>query len=72
MTNNGAHTAIHGNQIPPQKTKPWPDSSTKQTTPRSISTAATSDGSNKSYDPYLSTHVFRKVSIDAPTPIDNI
>jgi hypothetical protein len=54
------------------ETKPWPDSSTKQTTPRSISTAATADRSKISYDPYLSTHVFTKVNIDAPKPIDNI
>jgi hypothetical protein len=54
------------------KTKPFPDSATKQTIPRSISTAATADRSNISYDPYLSTHVFTKVNIDAPKPIDNI
>jgi hypothetical protein len=44
----------------------------KQTTPRSISTAATADRSNTSYDPYLSTRVFTKVNIDAPNPTDNI
>jgi hypothetical protein len=54
------------------KTKTWPDSSTKQTTPRSISTAATADRSNISYNPYLSTHVFTKVNLDAPKPTDNI
>jgi hypothetical protein len=54
------------------KTKPWPDSSTKQTTPRSISTAATADRSNISYDTYLYTHVFTKVNIDTPKPTDNI
>jgi hypothetical protein len=32
--------------------KTWQDSSTKQTTPRSISTATTADQSNISYDPY--------------------
>jgi hypothetical protein len=44
----------------------------KLTTPRSISTAATADQSNISYDPYLSTHIFTKVNIDAPKPTDNI
>jgi hypothetical protein len=56
------------------KMNPWPDSSTKQTTPRSISisTVATADRSNISYDPYLSTRVFTKGNIDAPKPTDNI
>jgi hypothetical protein len=54
------------------KTKPWPDSSTKQTTPRSISTTTAADRSNVSYDPYLSTHVFTKVNIDAPKPTESI
>jgi hypothetical protein len=54
------------------KMKPWPDSSTKQTTPRSISTTATADRSNISYDPYLSTHIFTKVNLDAPKPTENI
>jgi hypothetical protein len=54
------------------KVKPWPDSSTKQTTPRSISTAAIADPSNVSYDQYLSTHVFTKVNIDALKPTYNI
>jgi hypothetical protein len=53
------------------KAKPWPDSSTKQTTPRSISTATTADRSNISYDPYRSTHVFTKVNLDAPKPTEN-
>jgi hypothetical protein len=44
----------------------------KLTTPRSISTAATIDRSTISYDPYLSTHVFTKVNIDAPKPTYNI
>jgi hypothetical protein len=44
----------------------------KLTTPRSISTAATTYRPTISYDPYLSTHVFTKVNIDAPTPTDNI
>jgi hypothetical protein len=57
---------------PTAKTKPWPDSSTKQTTPRSISTAATAYRSNISYHPYLSTHVFTKLNIDAPKPTYNI
>jgi hypothetical protein len=30
------------------------------------------DRSALSYDPYLSTHVFTKVNIDAPKPKDNI
>jgi hypothetical protein len=34
------------------KAKTWQDSSTKQTTPRSISTATTADRSNISYNPY--------------------
>jgi hypothetical protein len=55
-----------------KKSKTWVDSSTKLTMPRSISTAATADRSNISYDPYLSAHVFIKVSIDAPEPTDNI
>jgi hypothetical protein len=54
------------------KSKTWADSSTKLTTLRSISTAATAYRSNISYDPYLSTHVFTKVNIDAPKPTDNI
>jgi hypothetical protein len=54
------------------KSKTWADSSTKLTTPRSISPAATAYRSNIGYDPYLSTHVFTKVNIDAPKPRDNI
>jgi hypothetical protein len=54
------------------KVKPWPYSSTKQTTPRSISTAVTADRSNISYDSYLSTHVFTEVNIDEPKPTYNI
>jgi hypothetical protein len=54
------------------KSKTWADSSTKGTTPRSISTTATTDRSTISYDPYLSTHVFTKVNIDAPKLTDNI
>jgi hypothetical protein len=54
------------------KSKTWADSSTKLTTPRSISTAAKTDRPTISYDPYLSTHVFTKVNIDAPQPTYNI
>jgi hypothetical protein len=54
------------------KSKTWAESSTKLKTPRSISTAATMDRSTTSYDPYLSTHVFTKVNIDAPKLTDNI
>jgi hypothetical protein len=54
------------------KSKTWAESSAKLTTPRSISTAATIDRSAISYNPYLSTHVFTKVNIDAPKPTDNI
>jgi hypothetical protein len=54
------------------KSKTWAESSTRLTTPRTISTTATMDGSTISYDPYLSTHVFTKVNIDAPKPTDNI
>jgi hypothetical protein len=54
------------------KSKTWADSSTKLTTPISISTAATTDRSNISCDPYLSTPVFTKVNIDAPKPTDSI
>jgi hypothetical protein len=54
------------------KSKTWAESSTKLTTPRSISTAATLDRSTTSYDPYLSTHVFTKVNIDAPKTTDSI
>jgi hypothetical protein len=54
------------------KSKTWAESSTKLTTPRTISTAATMDLSTISYDPYLSTHVFTKVNIDAPKTTENI
>jgi hypothetical protein len=54
------------------KLKIWADSSTKLTTPRSISISATADRFNISDGPYLSTHVFTKVNIDAPNPTDNI
>jgi hypothetical protein len=54
------------------KSKTWAESSTKLTTPRPISTAETMDQSTISYDPYLSTHVFTKVNIDAPKPTDKI
>jgi hypothetical protein len=54
------------------KAKNWQDSSTKQTTPRSIYNATTADRSNISYDPYRSTHVFMKVNLDAPKPTDNV
>jgi hypothetical protein len=55
-----------------KKSRAWGESSTKLTTPRSISTAATMDRSAVSYDPYLSTHVVTKVNIGAPKPTDNI
>jgi hypothetical protein len=68
--------SIDGNSCKSQattaKSKTWADSSTKITTPRSISTAATADRSNISYDPCLSTHVFTKVNIDTPKPTENI
>jgi hypothetical protein len=54
------------------KSKTWKYSSTKLTTPRSISTTATTYRLTISYDTYLSTHVFTKVNIDAPNPTDNI
>jgi hypothetical protein len=54
------------------KSKTLAESSAKLTTPRSISTAATVDRSTISYDPYLSTHVFKKRNIDALKPTDNI
>jgi hypothetical protein len=54
------------------KSKTLADSSTKLTTPRSISTTATMDLSTISYDTYLSPHIFTKVNIDAPKPTDNI
>jgi hypothetical protein len=54
------------------KSKSWAEASAKLTTPRSISTATTIDRSTISYDPYLSTHIFTKVNIDAPKPTDNI
>jgi hypothetical protein len=50
----------------------WPESSTKQTTPISISTATAADRSNISYNPYRSTHVFTKVNNEAPAPTDNV
>jgi hypothetical protein len=55
-----------------EKSKTWAESSTKLTTPRSIYTAATMDRSIISYDPYLYTHVFTKININAPKPTDNI
>jgi hypothetical protein len=54
------------------KIETWAEFSAKITNPRSISTAATMDQSTISYDPYLSTHVFTKVNIDAPKPTDKI
>jgi hypothetical protein len=48
--------------------KSWTEASAKLTTPRSISTATTIDRSTISHDPYLSTHAFTKVNIDAPRP----
>jgi hypothetical protein len=54
------------------KSRALGESSTKLTTPRSISTAATMDRSAVSNDPYLSTHVFTKVNIGAPKPTYNI
>jgi hypothetical protein len=73
MISNGAPTSICGNPMEPQKNKKtWADSSTKLTTLRSISTAATMDRSTISYDPYLSAHVFTKVNIDTPKPTENI
>jgi hypothetical protein len=54
------------------KSKTLAAASAKLTTLRSISTAAIMDPSTVSYDPYLSTHVFTKVNIDAPKPTDNI
>jgi hypothetical protein len=55
-----------------RKSKTWEDSSTKLTTPRSISTTATADRSDFSYGPYLCKHVFTKVNIDAPKSTDKI
>jgi hypothetical protein len=55
-----------------KKTKTQADSSTKFIPPKSISTAAKTYQSTISYDPYLSTHVFTKMNIDAPKPKDNI
>jgi hypothetical protein len=46
--------------------------SKKLTTPRSLSTVETADRSSISYYPYLSTHVFTKVNLDAPKPTYNI
>jgi hypothetical protein len=54
------------------KSRTQGESSTKLTTPRLISTAATMDRSAVSYDPYLSTHIFTKVNIDAPKPTYSI
>jgi hypothetical protein len=61
-----------GNTKDTANAKQWQDSSTKQTTPISISKATTSDRSNISYYPYLSTHVFTKVNYEAPVPTDNV
>jgi hypothetical protein len=54
------------------KARQWPDSSAKQTTPRSIYTDTTADRSNISYDPYRSTRVFTKVNHEAPAPTDKV
>jgi hypothetical protein len=73
MTSHGAPNSIRENPMERQQNKKtWAESSTKLTTPRSISTAATMDRSTISYYPYLSTHVFTKVNIDAPKPTDTI
>jgi hypothetical protein len=55
-----------------EKVNTWQDSSTKQTTPRSISTTTKVDQSNISYDPYRSTHVFTKVNLDEIKPTYNV
>jgi hypothetical protein len=68
----GTHGNSWKSQATTEKPKTWADSSTKLTTPRSISTAATSYRSNISYDPYLSTHIFTKVNVDAPRPTYNM
>jgi hypothetical protein len=71
MKINGVQKTTLG--APPNiKAKPWPDSSTKQTTPRLISTATTANRSNISYDPYRSTHIYTKVNLDPPKPTDNV
>jgi hypothetical protein len=68
----GTYVNSRKSQGTTSKSKTWADSPTKLTTPRSISTAATEDRSNISYDPYISRHVFTKVNIDAPKPTENI
>jgi hypothetical protein len=57
------HQTIPENRLTPLQHGTWVDSSTKLTTPRSISTTAKADRSSISYDPYLYTHVFTKVNI---------
>jgi hypothetical protein len=54
------------------KAKSWGASSPRLTTPRSISTTATSDQTTISYDPRQSKHIFTKININEPKPTDNI
>jgi hypothetical protein len=54
------------------KTRTWRASSPRLTTPRSISTTATSDQTTISYDPRQSKNIFTKININEPKPTDNI
>jgi hypothetical protein len=68
----GTNTKSWGNTKDTTNAKQWPDSSTKQTTLRSLSTATKTDQSDISYDPYRSKHIFRKAKHEAPAPTDNV
>jgi hypothetical protein len=54
------------------KTRSWRASSPRLTTPRSISTIATTDQTTISYDPRQSKHIFTKININEPKTTDNI
>jgi hypothetical protein len=54
------------------KTRSWGASSPRLTTPRSISTTATTEQTTISYDPRQSKHIFTKIHINEPKPTDNL
>jgi hypothetical protein len=59
----GNGTNAWRSQGPSYKTKSWAASSPRLTTPRSISTFATSDQTTISYNPRQSKHIFTKINI---------
>jgi hypothetical protein len=54
------------------KARSWGASSPRLTTPKLISTIATTDQTTISYDPRQSKHIFTKINIHEPKPTDNI